>query len=219
MKTISFLSCLALLVSACESKAQSKSSQESKISGNTLQIQVAPEAEGQYKRKNWLPNWGDADGNGINTRHEVLIRQSSETVEMSPDGSKVRRGSWYCPYTNITYHDPRKVDIDHVVPLKEVSESGGWKWDAQTQNEFANGADTLELLAVQGDANKDKSDQDPAQWMPSNRAYHCAYLERWSLIKARHGLSMDPAEFNFIQAKLNTCFSQKQSKYKITALP
>lgn len=211
----------AFLLLGCEQKAQGQNSSAPKaqMTANLVKIHVAPEHEGAYKRKEWLPTWGDPDGNGINTRHDVLIRQSTEPVETNDKGNKVYRGTWYCPYTNVTYHDPRKIDIDHVIPLKEVSESGGWEWDRDTQNSFANGSDSLELLAVQGDANKDKSDKDPAEWMPPNRAYHCAYLELWTTIKARHNLSMDPAEFEFIQGRLNECFAQKKAKFRLERLP
>lgn len=209
------ISALLLGICACESKPQSKN--KGGVQGSVLRIVVAEEHTGDYKRKNWLPKWGDEDHDGMSTRHEVLAYQSSTPVELSPDGRKVYSGTWYCPYTGITYHDSRKLDIDHVVPLKEVSESGGWQWDSKKQNDFANGADSLELLAVQGDANKDKSDQDPAQWMPPNKAYHCAYLELWSLIKAKHELSMDPAEFDFIQSRLQKCAAQKQSRYTLEA--
>lgn len=210
-KFIYVLICFLLL--ACESKEKSQTDAQQNINGEFLYITVEAEHSGAYKRKEWLPKWGDQNGDGINTRHQVLMDQSSETVELNIKGDKVFRGTWTCPYTGITFHDPRKVDIDHFIPLKEVSESGGWQWDTEKQNDFANGADSLELLVVESKANRDKSDKDPVDWLPPNKNYHCAYMERWALIKARNQLSMDAPEFKLLQQQLQLCKKQKKAHF------
>ncbi|HEV7952100.1 MAG TPA: DUF1524 domain-containing protein, partial [Candidatus Saccharimonadales bacterium] len=57
---------------------------------------------------------------------------------------------------------------------------------------FAN--DPLELLAVDGEANMQKSDADAASWLPSNKAFRCSYVARQVAIKAKYQLWVTAAE-------------------------
>ena len=37
--------------------------------------------------------------------------------------------------------DPKELQIDHMIPLKEVHISGGHAWDAKKKRDFANDLD------------------------------------------------------------------------------
>ena len=79
-----------------------------------------------YDRKDYR-HWIDADGDCQNTRHEVLLEESLELVTYKDQGNcKVATGLWRGPYTGELIRDASKLDIDHLVPLKEAHESGGF---------------------------------------------------------------------------------------------
>jgi hypothetical protein len=42
--------------------------------------------------------------------------------------------------------------------------------------------------------NRQKADQDPAEWMPPHPAARCRYIAEWTATKLRRGLSADQAE-------------------------
>ena len=79
-----------------------------------------------YDRKAWK-HWIDEDRDCQNARHEVLIAESSSTVVFKTDkGCRVISGAWNDSYSVRTITDASKLDIDHMVPLKEAHESGGY---------------------------------------------------------------------------------------------
>jgi hypothetical protein len=174
---------------------------------DTIHLQIAPEGGTPYRRKDWMEQWADTDNDCRSTRHEILESQSLEPVAWSPDGCKVYRGAWLCPYTGITFKDSRKVDIDHVVALKEAHESGAWNWPKALQTQFANGMDPEELIPVEKKTNQKKSDLDPKDWLP--REDTCGYIARWARIKSRWNLSVDPQEAEVIQDLFGKCGSKQ----------
>ena len=52
---------------------------------------LAPSSNLDYNRDDYLPEWADADGDCINTRHEVLIIESLSPVTMSSNGCSAVR--------------------------------------------------------------------------------------------------------------------------------
>jgi len=75
------------------------------------------------------------------------------------------------------FTDPRELDIDHVVPLREGHVSGAHAWPKVKRVEYANYLpDPQHLIAVTFSENRKKGDRDPPDCMPPNGAYHCAYL-------------------------------------------
>ena len=82
-----------------------------------------------YDRKDYR-HWIDADGDCQNTRHEVLIDESQTPVTFKTDkGCRVVSGNWLGVYSGDDFTNASKLDIDHLVPLKEAHESGGYAWD------------------------------------------------------------------------------------------
>lgn len=170
----------------------------------------APQAEqastSPYDRDDWR-HWTDDDHNCRNTRHEVLAAESEVPVRYSSkDRCKVTHGRWRCPFTGRTITDPRKLDVDHMVPLHEAHRSGGDTWSAERKRRYANErTDAGHLIAVDRAANRSKGDQGPDAWLPDNAAYRCTYVEEWVRIKERWSLSMDSKEQRAVEAARAEC--------------
>ncbi|KKK56840.1 hypothetical protein LCGC14_3060470, partial [marine sediment metagenome] len=81
-------------------------------------------AVSDYNRSEW-GRWRDQDGDCQDPRQEVLITESLEAPTLDEKGCKVLLGRWLCQLTGVTFSDPRLLDIDHIVPLREAHYSGG----------------------------------------------------------------------------------------------
>ena len=68
---------------------------------------------------------------------------------------------------------------------------------------FAN--DPLNLLAVMGRLNSQKSDSDAASWLPPLKSYRCKYVARQIAVKAKYGIWMTSAEKTAIVGILSKC--------------
>lgn len=167
-----------------------------------------PSSSLDYNRDDYLPDWADADGDCINTRHEVLIIESLSPVTLSSNGCSVLSGRWFDPLTGLTFTDPSDVDIDHHVPLAEAHDSGASLWPTSQKQAFANDMLMSEVLVAVDDAtNSSKGARDPAEWLPPNSDYHCDYVLNWVEIKAAYGLTYDDAERTAIETILGTDIS------------
>ena len=158
-----------------------------------------------YKRSLYK-HWIDADRDCRDTREEVLIDESRIEVTFDRTGCKVVRGQWFDPYTGRIFTNPKRIDIDHFVPLKEVHRSGGSRWGAERRQAYANDLDSDDtLIAVSASANRSKGDKDPSRWMPPDRTYHCDYIERWVAVKAHWNLTVRAREQRKIDLVLAAC--------------
>ena len=167
-------------------------------------IKVENEFKTGYKRSLFI-HWADLDGNGCDTREEVLKRDSTSKPQVDPYRCYVVAGDWYSPYDGARLSDRGDVDIDHVVALKEAWDSGAWAWTESQRKAYANDmTDQRTLIAVTDRVNVSKSDKDPSNWMPPLRSYWCSYLGDWISVKARWNLSMDQSEFGRIKNLLNS---------------
>ena len=167
-------------------------------------IKVENEFKTGYKRSLFI-HWADLDGNGCDTREEVLKRDSTSKPQVDPYRCYVVAGDWYSPYDGARSSDRGDVDIDHVVALKEAWDSGAWAWTESQRKAYANDmTDQRTLIAVTDRVNVSKSDKDPSNWMPPLRSYWCTYLGDWISVKARWNLSMDQSEFGRIKNLLNS---------------
>ena len=80
----------------------------------------------EYNRDDWN-HWIDENGDCQNTRHEVLIEESFETVTYTNDTfCSVSTGKWFGNYTGQYYYNASELDIDHFIPLKNAHQSGGY---------------------------------------------------------------------------------------------
>ncbi len=124
-----------------------------------------------YSRDAFGPAWADVDSNGCDTRDDVLRRDlTATTVTAGSGGCQVATGTLIDPYSGTTIAFTRGADtsgdvqIDHVVALSNAWQTGAFAWPGSEREQFAN--DPLNLLAVQGRLNSQKSDGDAATWLP-----------------------------------------------------
>ena len=161
-------------------------------------------------------HWVDADGDGCDTRREVLITEAV-TAPTVGGGCGLLDGVWVSRYDGETETGSgRGFDIDHLVPLKEAWDSGAHGWDAQTRERFANDLGyEHSLVAVSAGSNRSKGAQDPTTWLPPERSQRCWYAAAWINVKARWDLSVDPAEADTLRNILSGCSDNAAD----TALP
>jgi len=168
-------------------------------------IKLAPESDNPPYNRDYFVHWIDADGNGCDTREEVLIAES-RVKAVNGAGCKIISGKWYSPYDNVTVTNPSSLDIDHFVPLHEAWQSGASAWTPAQRQAYANDLGwSGALIAVSAASNRSKSDSDPAGWLPTYRAFDCAYVENWILDKYRWSLSTDALEKAAIESQLAKC--------------
>ena len=150
-------------------------------------------------------HWRDIDGDGCDSRDQVLKRDSITLPQVDPIDCNVIAGDWISPYDGARWSDPSRIDIDHVVALKEAWDSGAWAWTSAMRRAYANDtSDSRTLLAVTDRVNQSKSDKDPSNWLPPSRSYLCTYLGNWIAVKARWGLSMDQSEWGRVKNLLES---------------
>lgn len=155
-------------------------------------LRVEAERRGGYRRGAVFPDWFRSGGQS--TRDRVL------SEERRPDGS------WFSAYDASVVAESSELDIDHLVPLSEAWESGGFEWTADTWTRFANDrADPRSLIAVSAATNRSKGARDPAEWWPPSSSYRCQYAADWIAVKARWDLAVDSAEQESLDAQLGQC--------------
>lgn len=190
------LTCAVLLLAGCEPTTGSGSGAGSSVDGLTIaqaldKIPSAEEDRSGYDRDKF-EHWVDADGDGCDTREQVLI---DEKTAGSVEDCKVSGGKWLSYYDGKEWTKSTDVDIDHLVPLAEAWDSGAKSWDAARLRSYANDlGDERTLVAVTDNVNQEKSDQDPAEWLPPLKSVRCRYAAEWVAVKLRWGLSADDAE-------------------------
>ena len=150
-------------------------------------------------------HWIDADGDGCDTRREVLIDESLTPVSVGASCS-LSGGSWVSLYDGLSFTDPSGMDIDHMVPLAEAWDSGANAWSADRRKRFANDLDVeWALIAVSASSNRSKSDRDPAEWLPPASSALCPYLADWLAAKVRWQLSVDSTERSALEGLIPGC--------------
>jgi hypothetical protein len=163
-----------------------------------------------YTRDEFGPAWADVDGNGCDTRNDILARDlTSETFEPSTNNCVVVTGTLADKYTGTSVIFTRgqdtssDVQIDHIVPLSDAWQKGAQQLNADQRKQLAN--DPLNLVATDGPTNGVKGDKDAATWLPPNRAFRCEYVARQTAIKAKYNLWVTQAEHDAIATILQSC--------------
>ncbi len=143
-----------------------------------------------YDRSAFGPAWADVDGNGCDTRNDILARDLTNLIK---DGScRVLEGDLVDPYTGATQHFVRgrttssQVQIDHVYSLHEAWEDGAHAWTYEQRLAFANDPDNL--VATNGSVNRAKSDLPAGAWLPPLTSARCAYVQTYALVGLDYGL-------------------------------
>ncbi|WP_375001173.1 HNH endonuclease family protein [Aeromicrobium sp. CTD01-1L150] len=179
------------------------------VSARTLleELTVRAESSGSSYDRAAFRHWIDADGDGCDTRAEVLKEESSVATEHTGTCT-ITTGAWHSYYDDTSFTAAGDLDIDHMVPLKEAWISGASSWSAAQRESFANdlGYD-FTLVAVSASSNRSKGDRDPDAWLPPSAAAECDYVKQWIAVKWRWSLTLDSAEKVAVEASLDGCSS------------
>lgn len=206
-----FVVTVALGASACTaSSPTTQTTASAAASGNALDVLQGIRIENEHLSgyvRSLFAHWKDIDGNGCDAREDVLKRDSITFPQVDAFDCSVVAGDWLSPYDGARWSDPSRIDIDHVVALKETWDSGAWAWSEASRTAYANDTtDPRTLRAVTDDVNQQKGDKDPSNWLPPLKSNWCPYLADWVAIKARWNLSMDQSEFGRIKNVItSTC--------------
>ncbi len=136
--------------------------------GEPPALVIAPEHPREGYDPGRFGRWIDADGDGCDTRHEVLIAEAI-TPPVIGAGCRLSGGRWESRYDGaVTTGSGRAFDIDHLIPLAEAWDSGAWAWTPEQRRAFANDQDRPDaLIAVSASSNRFKGTCDPAEWLPA----------------------------------------------------
>jgi len=163
-----------------------------------------------YSRDQFGQAWADVDRNGCDTRNDMLRRDLTELgLKPGTRDCVVLSGILNDPYTATLINFLRgtstspAVQIDHVVALSDAWQKGAQQLTEAQRLSFAN--DPLNLLAVDGPTNQQKSDGDAATWLPPNKSYRCDYVARQISVKSNYGLWVTRAEHDAMARVLADC--------------
>lgn len=165
-------------------------------------------AKTDYSRDKFGAGW--AVSSGCDTRNIILNRDLFDVA--INDKCEVVSGILNDSYTGKIISFARGSDsssaiqIDHVVALSDAWQKGAQQLTTKERIALAN--DPLELLAVDGPANMQKSDGDAATWLPSNKAFRCEYVARQIAVKQKYNLWVTRAEHDVMSNILHKCSGQ-----------
>lgn len=167
-------------------------------------LRVEPEAEG-YDRDLFGSGWSDADGDGCDTRREVLIAQAVEPPFVV-EGCELIAGEWLSMYDLEYFTDSSGLDVDHFLPLSEVWQSGAHRWSDQQRRDLYNDMSNPDfLIAVSAPSNRSKGDRSPHEWIPQDSGLHCWYAQTWVELKTYYDLAVDETERDGLEIILADC--------------
>lgn len=164
-----------------------------------------------YSRAQFGAAWADVDHNGCDTRNDIL-RRDLTSVTYRSGTCVILSGVLHDPYGGSVINFRRgaatspAVQIDHVVALSDAWQKGAFAWTFTKRLSFAN--DPLELLAVDGPINSQKSDSDAASWLPPMKTYRCQFVARQIAVKSKYGVWITSAERDAFGRVLAKCPKQ-----------
>ena len=179
--------------------------------GSALEVLNSLEVKGRapktgYARDQFGSGW--ATVNGCSTR-DIIMYRDLINVTLS-DECTIASGILNDTYTGevieYTKENASIIQIDHVIALSDAWQTGAQQLSEKTRQQLAN--DPLELIAVQGEANQQKSDADAASWLPSNKSFRCQYVARQVAVKQKYSLWVTAAEKQAIIDVLSSCPGQ-----------
>lgn len=167
-----------------------------------------------YSRDQFGDGWLKVSG--CDTRNRMLVRDLQNVTyvpTIEPVVCKVQSGTLHDPYTGKIIQFTRgemtsdDVQIDHVVALSDAWQKGAQALTFEQRVQLAN--DPLELLAVDGNANQQKSDGDAATWLPQNKSFRCSYVARQIAVKKKYSLWVTRSEYDAMVNVLRDCPNQQ----------
>lgn len=163
-----------------------------------------------YARSQFGAGWESSLG--CSTR-EIILQRDLTNIRFNSDECQVESGRLDDPYTGTVINFIRGsgssslVQIDHVVALSNAWQTGAQSISYNQRVDLAN--DPLNLLAVDGSANQNKSDGDAATWLPANKGFRCQYVARQIAVKYKYSLWVTAPEKQAMQRILVNCPDQK----------
>lgn len=164
-----------------------------------------------YARELFADDWDYS--NGCDTRNKILRRDLAEYSYRAGSSCIIESGILEDPFTGQTIGFQRgirtslDVQIDHVVSLSDAWQKGAQRLTGYQRFLFYN--DPLNLLAVWGPANSQKSDSDAASWLPSNKGFRCKFVARQIAVKTKYSLWVTKPEYQAMASVLGSCPKQK----------
>jgi hypothetical protein len=173
---------------------------------STLKVKGRAPMTGYVRTGKFGSAWLDVDRNGCDTRDDILRR---DLDHVTGTRCTVLSGVLHDPYTRATIRFTRgattstAVQIDHLVPLGDAWRTGAQQWTQAKRIALAN--DPINLFAVDGPANSQKSDSDAASWLPKNKSFRCTYIAHQVGVKKAYGLWVTAAEKAAMHRVLTSC--------------
>lgn len=163
-----------------------------------------------YDRDLFASDWDYSFG--CDTRNKILRRDFTEFAFRVGSSCIIETGVLNDPYTGTTINFVRgvgtssEVQIDHVVAVSDAWQKGAQQLSSDQRYAFYN--DPLNLLAVSGSANSQKSDSDAASWLPANKSFRCEFIARQIAVKLSYNLWVTQAEYDSMYRVLEACPNQ-----------
>jgi hypothetical protein len=161
-----------------------------------LTVVERPGSMAGYDRDARFGDWLDLDGDGCDTREEVLMRDAAEYTRVHYGDRCVGTLHLEDPYGQGPIEVLGNIQIDHVVSLAAAWRAGASGWTDAQRRAFTN--DEANLLAVDSGENQSKGDQTPDEWMPP-AAFRCSYVKIYIDTSARYRLAVTEATMNVLR--------------------
>lgn len=182
---------------------------------------VELDMKSKYKRvEQFGEAWKDVDGNGCDTRNDILKRDLRDVTTAGRNNCRVTSGVFDDPYTGKTIHfkygngTSSEVQIDHVVALHDAWMTGAQKLTQQEREALAN--DPENLLAVDGPENQRKGDGlclngkgCTGMYLPPNEKYRCEYAAKFMEVKSKYRLGFTEGQKETLVPLLEQCAAEK----------
>lgn len=174
---------------------------ESALEAKLDTLRIAEPDHAKYARadyRHWITQNGSCD-----TRDMILKNAGFASNPRTCAGVEKPGFVYTEPYSGKKVSNPKKLDIDHTIPLEYVNQHGGAAWDPQRKQQFAN--DFSQLVAVDASANRQKGSKGPGDWMPDNKGDHCRYATIWVDTASKYNVSITQKDKDALKTALKTC--------------
>lgn len=162
---------------------------------------------GDYDRDAFGQSWKDVERNWCGQRDDILTRDLAEPAVRLGSACVIVSGTLTDPWTGdvVQFAKPEasEVQVDHVLPLREMWDAGAWSWSAEDRELAAN--DLGNLVATSADANRDKSDHTADTWEPTRADAGCLYSRMVVTIRDRYTLALTEPQARALDELLQTC--------------
>lgn len=178
-----------------------QSAPESALEAKLDTLRIAEPDHAKYARtdyRHWITQNGSCD-----TRDMILKNAGFASNPRTCAGVEKPGFVYTEPYSGKKVSNPKKLDIDHTIPLEYVNQHGGAAWDPQRKQQFAN--DFSQLVAVDASANRQKGSKGPGDWMPDNKGDHCRYATIWVDTASKYNVSITQKDKDALKTALKTC--------------